>query len=152
MPTQHHSARARRLCGISALLPLPSGALLTGGADRALRYWDASWPERSYVVAGPLWPDDSGIIDPHSHKLVAPQSANGYRYTKRSVGGVAVLEERVTGDARRLVTPDGSPELSRQLRSHELAHADGITRLLGVDGTSRLLASASRDGCIKVWK
>jgi hypothetical protein len=54
---------------VTALLPLPGGALLAGGADRCVRYWDAPWPERSYIVAGPVWPDDTGIMEPSTNKL-----------------------------------------------------------------------------------
>jgi hypothetical protein len=54
---------------VTALLPLPGGALLAGGADRCVRYWDAPWPERSYIVAGPVWPDDTGIMEPTTNKL-----------------------------------------------------------------------------------
>jgi hypothetical protein len=60
---------ARRLSSISCLLPLPNGALVTGGADRCVRYWEPSWPERSYIVAGPVWPDDTGIMDANTHKM-----------------------------------------------------------------------------------
>lgn len=42
---------------------------MTGGADRCLRYWEPSWPERSYIVAGPVWPDDTGIMEHNTHKL-----------------------------------------------------------------------------------
>lgn len=75
-----------------------------------------------------------------------------YRYSKRMYSGVPVLEERCVGDGPRLVTPDSSPDLGSKLRMHELVHADAITQLLAVDGAAKLLVSASRDGCIKVWK
>eukprot|EP00879_Flechtneria_rotunda_P022840 GHRR01024135.1.p1 GENE.GHRR01024135.1~~GHRR01024135.1.p1 ORF type:complete len:413 (+),score=138.78 GHRR01024135.1:1164-2402(+) len=146
---QINSPRAR-LAGVTALLPLPGGALLTGGADRCVRYWDGSWPERSYIVAGPVWPDDTAIMEPNTNKLQVPSHV--YRYSKRLVSGVPVLEERCVGDGPRLVTPDSSPSLSRQLRMQDLVHSDTITQLLAVEGTSKLLVSASRDGCIKVWK
>lgn len=66
--------------------------------------------------------------------------------------GVPVLEERCVGDITRQVTPDSSPDLGSKLRMHDLVHADSITQLLAVEGASKLLVSASRDGCIKVWK
>lgn len=62
-----------RLGGVTALLPLPGGALLAGGADRCVRYWDGSWPERSYIVTGPVWADDTGIMDPQTNKLQVGQ-------------------------------------------------------------------------------
>lgn len=45
--------------GARCLLSLHGGALLWGGSDAAVRYWDASRPEGSYAVCGPLWPGDS---------------------------------------------------------------------------------------------
>lgn len=63
--TMHHC----RLSCMSCLLALPNGALMTGGPDRCVRYWEPSWPERSYIVAGPVWPDDTGIMDHTTHKL-----------------------------------------------------------------------------------
>lgn len=61
----------RRPTRVRALLPLPNGALLSGGCDRCIRHWDCCWPERSYIIAGPVWPDDRGIVDPASHRLQA---------------------------------------------------------------------------------
>jgi hypothetical protein len=75
-----------------------------------------------------------------------------YRYHKLHYNGVPVVEERSIGEGPRLVTPDSSPDLGSKLRMHDLAHVDGITQLISVDGSSQLLASASRDGCVKVWK
>lgn len=72
--TSHVSAPSSfRLSSISCLLPLPNGALLTGGADRCVRYWEPSWPERSYIVAGPVWSDDTGIMEHATHKLQVGQ-------------------------------------------------------------------------------
>jgi hypothetical protein len=66
-----------RLSSTTCLLPLPSGGLLSGGADRCVRYWEPSWPERSYIVAGPVWPDDTGIMDHASHKLQVRRRCGG---------------------------------------------------------------------------
>lgn len=54
---------------MTALLPISGGAVLTGGSDRAIRFWDGSWPERSYIVAGPVWPNDTGIIEPTTNRV-----------------------------------------------------------------------------------
>lgn len=78
--------------------------------------------------------------------------AHVYRYTRQTYNGVPVVEERCLGEGPRLVTPDCSPDLSSKLRMQDLVHSDSITQLTGVQGVSKLLVSASRDGCIKVWK
>lgn len=66
-----------RLSSISCLLPLPNGALLTGGADRCVRYWEPSWPERSYIVAGPVWSDDTGIMEHATQKVQVSWPSQG---------------------------------------------------------------------------
>ncbi len=58
-----------RLAGSRALLPLAGGQLLTAGSDRCVRYWEAAWPERSYVVCGPMWPDNLSVADPSTGLL-----------------------------------------------------------------------------------
>jgi len=47
--------------------------LLAGGCDRCLRYWEPAWPERSYLVAGPLWQEDRPIVDSSSGKVNVSQ-------------------------------------------------------------------------------
>lgn len=79
----------RRARCTRALLPLGGGQLLSGGADRTIRYWDAAWAERSYAVAGPLWPGP--IADPATSALHTPAAAR--RYHSHSVGGVPVVDE-----------------------------------------------------------
>jgi hypothetical protein len=75
-----------------------------------------------------------------------------YRYTKTICDGVPLVEESNVGVAPQLITPESSPDLASKLRMHDLAHVDSITQLLSVEGSSRLLLSAGRDGCVKVWK
>lgn len=88
---------------MTALLPLSGGALLAGGADRCVRYWDGSWPERSYIVAGPVWPDDTGIMDPNTNKLQVRAVRKSFNNTLQSVliGAVFVLSEPDTVCLRR---------------------------------------------------
>lgn len=59
--------------GCYSLLALPTGQLLAGGSDRCLRYWEPAWPERSYLVAGPLWQEDRPIVDSSSGKVNVSQ-------------------------------------------------------------------------------
>lgn len=54
---------AARLAGVRALLPLSGGQLLSAGSDRTIRYWEPAWPERSYVVAAPVWPAGAAVVD-----------------------------------------------------------------------------------------
>ena len=63
---------------------------MTGGADRAVRYWEPSWPERSYIVAGPVWPDDTGIMDPASHKMQVCNLMMGPICGLKSVGNLGL--------------------------------------------------------------
>ena len=84
--------------------------------------------------------------------VFAQVPAQVYRYGRHAYNGVPVVEERCFGEGARLVTPDCSPDLSSKLRMQDLVHSDSITQLAAVQGVGRLLVSASRDGCIKVWK
>ena len=85
-----------------------------------------------------------------------------YRYDCRLFNDVPVVEEVALGaaaGAARRARLEAAGDLGSQLRCHDLVHADCITALLGVEGYnggmvtgSKMLFSASRDGCIKVWK
>lgn len=133
-----------------ALLPLGGGQLFAGGADRVIRYWDAAWPERSYQVAGPMWPGP--IIDPSSGLLNVPQTQRIYQ-KRQTVGGVGVLDEVAVPVEPRQVRLDAVPDLAVRMRTQDACHADAITALLAAEGMhGRILFSASRDGAVKAWK
>jgi hypothetical protein len=84
------------------------------------------------------------------------------RYDARLFDGTPVLSEMLVGagDVQQ-ARVEAASELGSQLRCHDLVHADAITAICCVDsytgttavgGAGRMLASASRDGCVKVWK
>jgi hypothetical protein len=86
-----------------------------GGADRVIRCWEPTWPERSYAVAGPVWPD--GIIEPESNMLQPP--ATQRRYRGRMVEGAAVLEEvTLLGEAGRQVQEGWRGKRCRRTGGH----------------------------------
>ena len=133
-----------------ALLPLGGGQLFAGGVDRVIRCWDAAWPERSYQIAGPMWPGP--IIDTASGLLNVPLTQRRY-LQRQSIGGVGVVEEVAVPIEPRQVRLDAVPDLAVRMRTQDACHADAITAMLAADGVhGRILLSASRDGAVKAWK
>ena len=93
--------------------------LFTGGADRALRYWDIARPEKSYIIAGPQLHDPEDATA--SNTSVQPR----FRYEvshplSLSAGAqIALVQEKLNaiddataGDTRS--TPKKRGDLSRQ--------------------------------------
>ncbi|GLI69871.1 hypothetical protein VaNZ11_014588, partial [Volvox africanus] len=140
-----------RTAGARCLLSLPGGALLWGGSDAAVRYWDASRPEGSFAVCGPLWPGDSLSDGTPASGLSVPEYR--YKYRIRAIGDVAVCEELCLLDNASLLT-ESCHELRGRVRVNDQAHADAVTAVAVADppGSSRLLLTASRDGVVKAWK
>ncbi|MEW5319540.1 MAG: hypothetical protein WDW38_010685 [Sanguina aurantia] len=145
--------------GARTLLPMTGGQLLSGSTDRCIRYWEPSRPDSCYLVAGPLWPSDN-LADPGSGGgLTVPQ----YRYSYRASAAAAAPPRADPGGAvhpgvddtvsaaRRL--NEATHELRQKTRVNEQCHADGINHMVVADsGSSRLLLTCSRDGCVKAWK
>ncbi|MEW5304984.1 MAG: hypothetical protein WDW36_007556 [Sanguina aurantia] len=139
--------------GARTLLPMTGGQLLSGSTDRCIRYWEPSRPDSCYLVAGPLWPSDN-LADPGSGGgLTVPQ----YRYSYRASAAAAaphvpILEERCTLESTTRLN-EATHELRQKTRVNEQCHADGINHMVVADsGSSRLLLTCSRDGCVKAWK
>ncbi len=74
------------------------------------------------------------------------------RYAQRYVNDVPVVEEQCCGEAPAPLS-DASDELRTKMKLNDLCHGDAITDLLLAEaGSSKVLLSCSRDGCIKAWK
>ncbi len=94
----------QRPSGCRALLPTGAGPLLTGSSDGAVRLWDASRPEASYMVCGPPQtpapdaPDantglGSGPAQAGLHMPAQAMVPASYVYTNKTIQGVEVVEE-----------------------------------------------------------
>ena len=94
----------QRPSGCRALLPTGAGPLLTGSSDGAVRLWDASRPEASYMVCGP--PQRPAADEPEASSglgggraqagqhMPAPATLPAsYVYTHKTIQGVEVVEE-----------------------------------------------------------
>jgi phosphoinositide-3-kinase regulatory subunit 4 len=136
--------------GFRALLPRPSGQLLTGGTDRAIRCWDCERPQRSYMVAAP--PSDDLLAGPHGQGST-PATMLRCTYAVRSVGGVPVVEEtssveRGSGNPDRLAA-----RLAWGQHAAALCHEQSIVDVVQVQGAGEpLLVTAGLDGVVKAWR
>lgn len=91
----------QRPAGCRTLLPTGAGPLLTGSSDGAVRLWDASRPEASYMVCGP--PQIPAAEAAAALRLGAAQAGQvapgiaavpvSYAYTHKMIQGVEVVEE-----------------------------------------------------------
>ena len=114
-------APMQRASGCRALLPTGAGPLLTGSSDGAVRLWDASRPEASYMVCGPPQTPatdapgaDAGLgSGPAQAGLHMPAPAMvpaSYAYTHKTIQGVEVVEEScIPGSADASVSPCDQP-------------------------------------------
>ena len=97
-------APMQRPSGCRALLPTGAGPLLTGSSDGAVRLWDASRPEASYMVCGPPQTPASDAPEANTGVGSGPAQAGlhmpaqamvpaSYVYTHKTIQGVEVVEE-----------------------------------------------------------
>ena len=125
--------------GARCLLPLPSGALLSGGSDACVRMWCPGEPARSRVVSGPLAPGSR----PRYDEAMSP-------------GGTPVLREspgaRVEGGAGAGGPVDVGEQVAAAAARHD-CHRDGVLCMAAVGtGMQRMLVTGGRDTAVKVWK
>lgn len=129
---------AARDDGVRCLLPLPSGALLSGGSDACVRMWCPGEPGRSKVVSGPLPPGPRPTYD---------ESRDG-------VNGTPVLREVPTRDERGGNT--GGVNVGDQVAAAAVrhdCHRDSVLCMAAVGtGMQRMLVTCGRDAAVKVWK
>jgi phosphoinositide-3-kinase regulatory subunit 4 len=133
--------------GFRALLSGAGPQLLTGGTDCAVRCWDMADLQQSYmVVAAPPALHDHAYI---------PQ----WQYTTRMVGQVTLAEEHRV--VVKVPNKPNDPEVQKEQlvaarwwdRAASLGHQQTVVDLAHVEGHSEpLLASASLDGSIKIWR
>ena len=97
-------APMQRPSGCRALLPTGAGPLLTGSSDGAVRLWDASRPEASYMVCGlpQIAATDllgasagpgSGRAQAGQHMPAQATVPVSYAYTHKTIQGIEVVEE-----------------------------------------------------------
>jgi len=107
---------------ITSLLVCPQSFILTASTDRTVRYYDTQ-----------------SIID--SYHVVPSPPSSSYRYAARTdtPTGAVHYEENVVESATAAVTPSLT------------GHSGAITALAAMEFPSRMFATASRDGTVKVF-
>jgi phosphoinositide-3-kinase regulatory subunit 4 len=129
---------AARDDGVRCLLPLPSGALLSGGSDACVRMWCPGEPGRSKVVSGPLPPGPRPTYDE----------------SREGVNGTPVLREVPVRDERGGNT--GGVNVGDQVAAAAVrhdCHRDSVLCMAAVGtGMQRMLVTCGRDAAVKVWK
>ncbi|XP_017058626.1 phosphoinositide 3-kinase regulatory subunit 4 [Drosophila ficusphila] len=129
-------------CGILSGVVDGSPFILTGSSDQRIRYWDISNPKNSSLKV------------PAANDNLADVAFN---YSARLIDGSQVIEEQIismasTGDSQQLRSsteenPRSGPDMPTA------SHHDAITDLLMCKDKGQIyIASASRDGVIKLWK
>ncbi|XP_064549625.1 phosphoinositide 3-kinase regulatory subunit 4 isoform X1 [Drosophila montana] len=129
-------------CGILSGVVDGSPFILTGSSDQRIRYWDIGSPKNSALKV------------PAANDNLANVSFN---YSARLIDGSQVIEELIipkngTGDSQQMRTsieesPRSGPDMPKA------SHHDAITDLLMCKDKGQIyIASASRDGVIKLWK
>ena len=123
--------------GAKCVLPLPSGAVLTGGADACVRLWCPGDANRGRVVHGPL-PPGAGRAPRHEERAV-------------TVGGRVA---RVMREPRNAAgNAPGVAEAKANAAARHDCHRDAVLAMEAVGvGTGRALVTAGRDAAVKVWK
>ena len=138
-----------RTDGARCLLPLPSGAVLTGGSDACVRLWCPGDAARSRVVAGPLAPGARP-----SYEETAATGADGApvpilcEVPPRPARGQGQGQGRERGAADDSVAESVAAAAAR----HD-CHRDAVLAMATAGfGSSRVLITGGRDTAVKVWK
>ena len=138
-----------RTDGARCLLPLPSGAVLTGGSDACVRLWCPGDAARSRVVAGPLAPGARP-----SYEETAATGADGApvpilcEVPPRPARGQGQGQGRGRGAADDSVAESVAAAAAR----HD-CHRDAVLAMATAGfGSSRVLITGGRDTAVKVWK
>ncbi|XP_022220830.2 phosphoinositide 3-kinase regulatory subunit 4 [Drosophila obscura] len=128
-------------CGILSGVVDGAPFILTGSSDQRIRYWDIASPKNSSLKV-PAANDNLTDV--------------AFNYSARLIDGSQVIEEQVismgTGESQQLRTsteenPRSGPDMPTA------SHRDAITDLLMCKDKGQIyIASASRDGVIKLWK
>ncbi|EDV91054.1 phosphoinositide 3-kinase regulatory subunit 4 [Drosophila grimshawi] len=129
-------------CGILSGVVDGSPFILTGSSDQRIRYWDIGSPKNSALKV------------PAANDNLTNVSFN---YSARLIDGSQVIEEQIipkcnAGDSQQLrnsieESPRSGPDMPKA------SHHDAITDLLMCKDKGQIyIASASRDGVIKLWK
>lgn len=154
---QPSAAMPGRSTSVRAMLPFPSGQLVTGGNDPAIRLWDPSNSGRSRPLVGRprgLSPMSEGEESPLVQSV-----------TMRQMLGVPVIEEvtrqrpGVAPAADAMLpggpgVPVGRLEGSLTQLPAAICHADRVLSLgwLEAPWNESYLLSSSRDGVVKAWR
>lgn len=123
-------APMQRPAGCRTLLPTGAGPLLTGSSDGAVRLWDASRPEASYMVCGPPQiPAAEAAAALRPGAAQAGQDAPGvaavpvsYAYTHKMIQGVEVVEEScIPRNIESPVSPCACPAHHASKATHSIS-------------------------------
>lgn len=146
----------------SVILTRGGGGLLTAGTDCAVRCWDCVKTEGSYVVISPPPSDNAAAAAAaagNAQHTLETDDVPEYRYSLNTIKGVGVVEEQCAMPTQHNATESG-PQREAQLaatrwraRAASLAHQQTVVDMACVEGyVEPLLATASLDGVIKVWR
>ncbi|KAH8293534.1 hypothetical protein KR054_001369 [Drosophila jambulina] len=132
-------------CGILSGVVDGSPFILTGSSDQRIRYWDIANPKNSSLKV------------PAANDNLADVAFNFMRYSARLIDGSQVIEEQIismsnTADSQQLrASTEENPRSGPDMPT--ASHHDAITDLLMCKDKGQIyIASASRDGVIKLWK
>jgi WD40 repeat protein len=146
---------------------------LTSGSDRVVRFWDLRDPADSYRISAPeLGSSGSGGSSGQSSSSSAGDEYSHYlRYNSRVENTTVVLEEVLSnqipvqdGSASGGAGGGGSGTREERARhkaasarrtqgqqSPSPAHASDILDMKAIEFPQKMLATAGRDGVIKIW-
>jgi WD40 repeat protein len=153
-------------------------SLITCSSDARIRYWDLVNPHRSYIVVDNAYRTVSGSSAPASglgtgsaFSIASAASATAQvNYICKFMEGMQVIQEFHLQDESGSSTSPTNNSASQANASKEHStggafnnyhswdpqaispsHKDAITDICWINSCN-LLASGSRDGCIKLWK
>lgn len=140
--------------------------LISCGSDARIRYWDLMNPYKSYVIVDNFFKNSSTVSNLTSGQSNSPNlnRSTNVNYISKFIEGIQLIQE-YDHQTQSPTSPNQQTAQKDHLNSTSNfssynnwdpqdispAHKNIITDVIWLN-KSNLLVSASKDGCVKLWK
>eukprot|EP00457_Paulinella_chromatophora_P000231 gb/GEZN01000231.1/.p1 GENE.gb/GEZN01000231.1/~~gb/GEZN01000231.1/.p1 ORF type:complete len:1689 (+),score=318.73 gb/GEZN01000231.1/:174-5240(+) len=137
-------AATNRNRSIRSFLISPEQFCLTGGSDATVRYWDLRQPRESYRVVG-------RDLGPFSVRYDGKREKNLAIFQEVLSASEAISEQKESQAKRQRRIREAFAQQRRGPVPASPAHQDEILAMQAIEFPQKMLATAGRDGVVKIW-